>query len=102
MEKTEMTVEQRLKRIVARGEHSGHDHIVTGDVLVEEKDGRIVITVGEDSNAALQHLLEKPWLEGKEVWTGEHQPIPLPKGIYTFPIQTEYDVYGDAPRQVFD
>jgi len=98
----ELTKEQRLKRIVARGEHSGHDHIITGDVLVEEVNGKIIVTVGEDSNAALKHLLEKPWLEGKEEWTGEHKDIPLPAGKYEFPIQTEYDVFADAPRQVWD
>lgn len=102
------TKEERMKRIIARGEHSGHDHIITGDVEVCEEHvpgmgRRIVVTVGEDSNAALKHLLEKPWLEeGREEWTKEHKAIPLPAGEYTFPIQKEYDVYNDTTTNVWD
>ena len=102
------TKEERMKRIIARGEHSGHDHIVTGDVEVCEAiipglGKRIVVTVGEDSNASLKHLLEKPWLEeGKEEWTKEHHAIALPPGEYTFPIQKEYDAYNDRQTNVWD
>lgn len=61
-----LTKEQRASRIIARGEVSGHAHIITGDVEVYEKDGKTFITVGEDSNAVLKHLLETDWMAGKE------------------------------------
>lgn len=98
-----LTQEEKLKRIVARGEHSGHSHIITGDVLVEKKEGKVIVTVTEDSNACLKHLLEKPYLlEDKEVWTGEHKDIALPCGKYEFVIQQEYDAYKDYVRNVVD
>lgn len=83
-----MNTQERKARIIARGEHSNHSHIITGDVEFDSK-GRIV--VGEDSNAILKHLLEKEWMEGQEVWTGEHTDIKLTPGVYEY-----------VPQQVFD
>lgn len=72
-----MTIEERKKRVIARGEHSGHSHIITGDVEVYEKDGKTLIKIGENQNACLKHLMEADWLKGKETWTKEHSEIPL-------------------------
>lgn len=83
-----MTNQERTKRIIARGEFSNHCHVITGDVEFDSQ-GRIL--VGEDSNAVLKHILEKEWMEGKEVWTGEHTDIKLTPGVY-----------GYVPQQVFD
>lgn len=100
--KTE-TKEQRMKRVIARGEFSNHSHVITGDVLIEEKNGRTIITVTEDSNACLKHLLEKEFLEtGKEVWTHEHEDIKLEPGKYEFLQQNEYDPYNDIIKKVID
>ena len=79
----------RKKRILAYGEHSGHCHVVTGNIEFDER-GRII--VGENSNAVLKHLFEKDWMEGeKETWTGEHTDIKLTPGVYEY-----------VPQQVFD
>lgn len=83
-----MNTQERKARIIARGEHSNHSHIITGDVEFDSQ-GRIV--VGEDSKAILKHLLEKEWMEGQEVWTGEHTDIKLTPGVYEY-----------VPQQVFD
>lgn len=84
-----MNSTDRKKRILAYGEHSGHCHVLTGDVTFDEK-GHIL--VGEDSNAVLKHIMEKDWMESeKEVWTGEHHDIPLAPGLYAY-----------VPQQVFD
>lgn len=98
----QLTEKQRLQRIIARGEHSGHAHIVTGDVKIEEKNGKTIITVSEDSNACLKHLLESDWMEGKETWTKEHKDIPLEKGVYEFVQQVEYHPYEDVIKAVRD
>jgi len=99
----ELSYKQKKIRIVARGEHSGHCHVVVGDVEIEEKKDRIIITVGEDSNASLKHLLEKPWMEKQEeVWTKEHKEIPFEPGQYTFIIQEEHDPYKGVSRRVTD
>ncbi len=83
-----MTINERKKRIIAKGEHSNHCHVITGDVEFDAH-GRII--VGEDSNAVLKHLLETDWMQGKEVWTGEHTDIKLKPGVYEY-----------VPQQVFD
>jgi len=98
-----MTKEQRMQRVVARGEHSNHSHVVTGDVSsIEEKDGNRIVTVGENG-AVLKHILETEWVNnGSEVWTKEHKDIPMEKGSYKFVQQTEYDPYEQKIREVRD
>lgn len=88
-----MTKQERASRVIARGEHSNHSHVIIGDdVLIEEKDGNVIITVGEDSNASLKHLLEKEYVEtGKEIWTGEHADIKLEPGVYEYVQQKTFD-----------
>ena len=83
-----MTQYERSKRILARGEHSGHCHVITGNIEFDIQ-GRIV--VGDDSNAVLKHLLEDEWMQGKEVWTGEHTDIKLASGTYEFIPQLVFD-----------
>lgn len=87
--------EERLNRILARGEISGHSHIVIGDnVIVERnKNGEIIVEIGNEE-AVLRHILEEPWLESEEqIWTEEHKDIPLKKGKYIFIQQNEYNPY---------
>lgn len=83
-----MTIAERKKRILARGEHSNHCHVITGEIEFDSQ-GRLV--VGEDSNAVLKHLLETDWLEGKETWTGEHKDIMLKPGLYEMVPQMVFD-----------
>jgi hypothetical protein len=83
-----MNNNERKARIIARGEHGNHCHVVTGDVTFDAQ-GRIL--VGEDSEAVLKHLLESDWLEGKETWTEEHHDIKLKPGVYEY-----------VPQHVFD
>lgn len=97
-----MNKEERQKRVIARGEFSNHSHVVTGDVQIEEKNGKVLVHVSEDSNACIKHLLESEWLEGREVWTKEHKDIPLKEGTYEFVQQSEYDPYEDKIREVRD
>lgn len=83
-----MNTKERIQRILARGEHSNHCHVVTGDVQFTPEG---LIVVGEDSNATLRHLLETEWMKGNEVWTGEHKDITLQPGIYENVQQMVYD-----------
>lgn len=83
-----MNQKERSKRIIARGEHSNHCHVIVGDAKFNAQ-GQLV--VGEDSNVALKHLLEKDWMEGKEVWTGEHKDIQLQPGVYEYVPQMVFD-----------
>lgn len=72
-----MTKQERQNRVVARGEHSDHAHVITGDVNVKE-DG--ILEVGE-KGGAIKHLVESVWVEkGVEKWTGEHLDIDLEPG----------------------
>lgn len=97
-----MKKDERVKRIIARGESGNHCHVITGDVIIEEKNGKTIIIVGEDSNAVLKHLLEKEWMQGKEVWTQEHEDIKFAPGRYECVAQVEYDPYNEVIRQVRD
>ena len=98
-----MTKQERQNRIIARGEVSGHSHIITGDVIITREDGKTIIEVGENSNACLKHLLEEPYIkDGSEVWTKEHKDIALAPGKYEYIQQVEFDPYADLIRKVQD
>lgn len=77
MKQKTLTKEERLSRIIARGEFSGHSHIITGDVEVIQKDEKTFIIINDDQNAVLKHLFENDWMVGVEKWTGEHNDISL-------------------------
>jgi hypothetical protein len=97
-----MKKEERINRIIARGEVSNHSHVIVGDATITRNEsGEILIEVGNEG-AILKHILESEWLKGKEVWTGEHKDIPLEKGKYQYVPQIEYDPYQDLIRQVQD
>jgi hypothetical protein len=69
---------ERKNRIIARGEHSGHSHVVTGDAKVTRNSkGEILIELGNEE-CALKHILESNWLENEsQVWTEEHNDVNL-------------------------
>jgi hypothetical protein len=68
---------QELKsRIIARGEISGHAHIITGDAQVSQEKSETFVTIGP-KGAVLRHLKEDSWMAGTEVWTEEHEDIDL-------------------------
>lgn len=84
-----MEKEERIKRVLARGEHSGHSHILIGGTIEDNGD----ITVPEEG-AWLKHLLETAWVEEeKQEWTGEHKDIWVKQGTYRLVHQVEYDPY---------
>lgn len=71
-----LTLEERKSRVIARGEQSGHSHIITGDAIVRNKNGEILIEITGD--ASIEHLIEDIWLkEGERVHTKEHAAISL-------------------------
>lgn len=114
-----MKKQDRVNRIIAKGEGSNHSHVIVGDAeVIRNKKGEILIQVGEEG-AVLRHILETAWLEGQEVHTGEHSDIPLqdlPAQIrqgdvmlekigertYKYIAQQEYDPYNDLIQQVRD
>lgn len=71
-----LTQQERKSRIIARGEFSDHAHVIVGDAQVETTGSGTYITIG-DNGASIKHLIETAWLEGKEVWTKEHEDINL-------------------------
>ena len=96
-----MKKEERIKCIVARGEVSGHCHVIVGDCEVIESGGNVNIKV--NSRASIRHLVESAWTEtGVETWTKEHKDIPLEKGEYQFVQQSEYDPFAKMIQSVKD
>ncbi len=86
-----MTKQELSQRIIARGEHSNHSHVITGDAVIERNSkGEILIAVGNEG-AIIKHLLETEWMNGKEIWTEEHVDIPLKKGKYKYIQQIVFD-----------
>lgn len=113
-----MTQSERKNRIIARGEGSNHSHVVTGDAVIRNENGEILIEVGKEG-AVLRHLIESNWLAGQETFTGEHADIDLsglPNQVrhgdvmlekvkdrtYKYIPQVEYDPYEDVIRQIRD
>lgn len=99
-----MTKNERQLRVLARGEHSNHSHVICGEnIEIKEINGKKIIKVNENSNASLKHLLEKEFVEtGQEIWTEEHKDIPLEAGEYEFIQQSEYNPLNEKIQQVKD
>jgi len=96
--------DERINRILARGEVSGHCHVVIGDEVIINRNssGEIIIEVGNEE-AVLRHILETPWVENEiQIWTEEHKDIPLKKGRYEFVQQTEYDPFLNLKKAILD
>lgn len=91
-----LTKDQRLQRIWARGEHSNHCHVITGEAEFNEN-GELLVR--ENSEVIVKHLLESEWMEGKEVWTKEHTDIKLTPGVYK-PIQQK--VFDPLSKRIED
>jgi hypothetical protein len=92
-----------MAKIIARGEHSDHSHIVTSQSEVEvfeDKDGTLYVNA--KGELSLKHLMESSYMTGNEVWTGEHTEIKFPAGTYKFMPQYEYHPYDDEIRRVMD
>jgi len=101
-----LTKQERISRIIARGEFSNHSHVIVGDANVRNENGEILIDV--EGECSIKHLLETAWLDGKEEWTKEHTDIDLT----SLPLQIRHgDVcleriadktYKFIQQQVFD
>ena len=98
---------KRIKnRPIALGEHSGHMHVLTGDVEMFELDGRIICAVGKDG-ARLQHVHESnftdaSWTKKEEITKADHNSNELPAGNYEFWIQYSYNPYSKLREKVID
>ena len=97
------TKEERISRILARGEVHGHAHIVTGDcTITKDNNGATLIKAGK--NCAIKHLIESSFVEtGVEKWTEEHHDIPLQEGSeYKYIQQQEFNPYEQTINSVKD
>lgn len=102
-----MTKQDRINRIIAKGEGSNHSHVMIGDCKVSRnKEGEILIKVG-DEGAVLKHILESNWLQGEEKHTNEHEEISLigfPKQIRQGDVMLELvskDTYQYIPQMEY-
>ncbi len=104
-------LKERQLRMIARGEFSDHCHVICGDqAVVEEKDGNVFVTVPEDADVQIRHLLESAWIgNGKEISVLEHTnykdghgDIKLEPGKYKYVAQVEKGLLDDAVRRVVD
>lgn len=97
---------QIINKPIALGEHSGHMHVLTGDVQLFEVDGRIIAAVGSDG-ARLQHVhesnfSEQCWTTTKEIKKADHNSHLLPEGNYEFFIQNAYNPFAKHFEKVID
>lgn len=91
---------------IALGEHSGHQHVLTGDVELFEFEGRLYAVVGSDG-AMLQHVHESNFKQAdyrstRELQKADHRPHRLPEGVYEFFIQNSYNPYKKLMEKVID
>jgi hypothetical protein len=98
-----MNTQDRKNRVIAKGEHSNHSHVIVGDALVVNNNGELTLTVGSEG-ATLRHILESDWVQtGTQTWTKEHGDIELaPGATYKYVAQFEYDPYEDVIKSVQD
>lgn len=84
------------EKIIARGETSGHAHIVTGDVEMFEHNGQLFAVVGKDG-AYHQHykenmITEKTFLAKENISNCDHvKDCPIAPGVYAIGLDRQYD-----------
>lgn len=95
-------------KIIARGETSGHAHILTGDVeLFKDKEGNIFAAVGKDG-AFAQHykesmITEKTFVVGKNISNCDHtKECFIPEGFYAIGIDRQYDPHAELWKRNLD
>lgn len=72
--------------VLAKGEATGHSHVIKDDIEMYEKDGVLYIRA------------DKPVI----VFHEEHQPLEIPQGTYEIRIVREYDPFAEEARKVLD
>lgn len=89
---------------IALGEHSGHQHILTGDVQMYEVKDTVFAVVGKDCGR-LQHIHESNFKATngiEELPVADHGSIVLEPGVYEFWIQNQYNPYSKLMEKVID
>lgn len=87
-------------RIIARGETSGHAHILTGDVELFELDGQTFAVVGKDG-AFHQHIKEaeittKTFKVNKNISNCDHtKDCRIEPGVYALGLDRQYDPHAE-------
>lgn len=105
----EATIPKSAKKInnkpVAYGEHSGHQHIVTGDCEMFEDGETLFVSVGTEG-ALLQHIHESVFkgdFATKEVLPiADHKVVKLTEGKYKFGIHKKYNPFAKVWEKVID
>ncbi len=94
-------------RIIARGETSGHAHIITGDVELFELNGQVFAVVGKDG-AYHQHykevnIKEETFKINRNISDCDHtNDCRIAEGIYAIGIDRQYDPHEGAWRNNLD
>jgi hypothetical protein len=108
VDKIPSTATKIEKKPIALGEHSGHQHVITGDYeLFEDKEGNIFAAIGNDG-ATLQHIHESKFkgFDKKEiVEIADHKPIVealKPNTSYKFCIHKKFNPFAKVWEKVGD
>lgn len=101
-------VTHKEDKIIARGETSGHAHILTGDVeLFKDAQGRMFAAVGKDG-AYHQHfkesmITEKTFKTKKNISNCDHtKECFIPEGYYALGLDRQYDPHDEVWRKNID
>lgn len=91
---------------LALGEHSGHMHVLTGEVELFEFEGKIIAVVGSDG-ACIQHVHDAKFKDAmyktkKVIGKADHFSREFEAGIYEFTIQNAYNPFKKVFERVID
>lgn len=95
------------KKPIALGEHSGHQHVITGDYEMFEDGGNIFAAIGSDG-AILQHIHEsrfKGYDKKEVIEKADHKPIVealKPNTNYRLGIHKKYNPFAKVFEKVND
>lgn len=95
-------------RIIARGETSGHCHILTGDVkMFKTPDGKTFAAVGKDG-AYHQHIQETRVTDeiftiNRNISDCDHtKECPVQEGVYFIGLDQQYDPHAELWKKNLD
>lgn len=91
-------------RPIALGDHSGHQHVLTGDVQLFDVGGTTFAKIGK-GKARLQHVHESNFVGYADIveqQKADHGSILLDEGIVELWIQSGYNPYSKLMESVED
>ena len=91
IDECDMSKAKKVKDYIVSHSETGHHHVIAGDSLVLEREGKdTIVAIEEDTELVHKKSFDR------------HENLPLKEGIFRVLKKQEYDPFGEVMREVWD